>query len=152
MKIEEDILRDLSDFASWNEGKSPDHRISLFDYACFNATPDSLLGIMELLHPSLIIYKNSHFLEAKFDEEVYGLWSEKGLDSVAIEKIMNHVHLTTIFQSQDIDYPLARFVAEKIVFFWSSGFQNIDVIGEVSGETIEGLAITLYTKSNLKVL
>jgi hypothetical protein len=60
---------------------------------------------------------------------------------------MNHIHITSIFQNQDLDFEVANCAAKLISDCWNREFRECSLEAEVVGETIGDLAVTLSSRS-----
>jgi hypothetical protein len=146
MDVDRSIIDKLDDYSLWNEGKDESDRISLLDYACFNATPDLLIAVMELLNPTLINHEGSYFIKTRFDKSTYDDWKKEAVEKKEVEKVMNHIHVTSIFQNQDLDIEVAELAAILITNCWNREFENLSLEASVIGDSIEDLAVTLNSR------
>jgi hypothetical protein len=86
--------KNLKDYAAFGyDGQKPD--ISLQEYALSKLTPDLLVGITTLFFPEFVMHNEGIFLADRFSVTVYDGWNRGRYknDVVAIERVMNHVHL-----------------------------------------------------------
>jgi len=146
MHLTEAQLDRLKDFKEWNEEKPPEQRISLFDYATFQATPDLLFGFAALLICDLVEVEGHYFIAARFNASYYDDWKTRLSDKIAIQRVMNHIHLTTILQNADADLQAATDCANLIASVWSEVHASKGVVGEVQGSSLEDLSVTLVNK------
>lgn len=144
MKLNDEDLHLLSDFNSWNEGQ-PQDRISIFDYLCFNATPDLLFGFAALFFCELIKVEGHWFIQSRFDHESYERWKNKGLDVVEIQRVMNHIHIRSLLQQQPLDDSLAMACAQLIKRAWDQVHKEKMMVAEVHGG--EDISVTLVSAS-----
>lgn len=142
----DNVLNSLKEYSSWNEGKDVDDKITLFDFATFIATPDMLFAISELFNPELFWFDDCCFIKEKFSEEIYNLWKLKGLEKKDIEKVMNHIHITSILQDEELELNIAKNCAELIVRMWNKIFTSKEVVGVVIGTELNDLAVTITSK------
>lgn len=140
-------LNRLKDFSSWNEGKSDDEKITLLEYATFVTTPDILFAMDALLSPEIIHYEGGVFIKDKFDKEIYSLWKAKNLSILETEKVMNHIHLKTVLQSDCDDFEVARQSAHIICKFWNVWFAKDGLEACIFGDNLDSLAVTLFHKA-----
>ena len=141
-----EVLGDLKEYSSWNKGKANDDKITLFDFATFIATPDMLFAISELFNPELFWFDGCCFIKEKFSKEAYGSWKSKGLEKTEIEKVMNHIHITSILQGEELELNMAESCSELIVYMWNKAFISKDVVGAVIGTELNDLAVTITSK------
>jgi hypothetical protein len=139
------ISNELREYSSWNTGKLAEDRITLFDYSTFIATPDILFAMAELFDPKLYRFEGCYFIEEKFSEDIYLSWKLKGLGKREIEKVMNHIHITSILQDSDMSIALAKHCCELIVDMWNKIFRNNNITSEVLGSNLEDLSITFFS-------
>lgn len=135
----------LKEYSSWNRGKKTDQKITLFDFATFIATPDLIFAMSALFSPKLVAHDGSFFIDQKFSIPNYERWKKQGLSSVEIEKVINHIHMTTILQSSDVDYLEAKKCADLITSMWNKCISEESVKAIVVGEVIEDLAVTIFS-------
>jgi hypothetical protein len=145
MMFSAEVLKMLHDFRSWNSGKDGSQPISIFDYLCFTATPDALFAFASLFFIELIKYEDVFFIKERFDERVYREWKKRLDNVVEIQRAINHIHISQIFQNQDVDDELAFEVANLIQKIWSRVFAGDGLIAEVHGETAQDISITLVS-------
>jgi hypothetical protein len=62
-----------------------------------------------------------------------------------IEKVMNHIHITSILQDSDMSIALAKHCCELIVDMWNKMFRNNNITSEVLGSNLEDLSITFFS-------
>jgi len=143
MRINEEQLRELDDFQSWNEGKTGAERLPLFDYVTFEATPDLLLGFAALFFCELTEVEGHYFIAEKFDAAVYEDWKRRQPDSREIQRSMNNLHMSTLLQNAEVTDAQAKVCAQVIAAAWNEVHGPRHVVAEVHGTTLEDLAVTL---------
>lgn len=143
MRINEEQLRELEDFQSWNEGKAAADRLSLFDYITFEATPDLLLGFAALFFCELTEVEGHYFIAGKFDASVHEDWKRKLADPREIQRAMNNLHMSTLLQNAEVTDAQAKVCAQVIAAAWNEVHGPKHVVAEVHGTTLEDLAVTL---------
>jgi len=143
MRFSEEQTRDLEDFQSWNEGRSGTDRLSLFDYATFQATPDLLLSFAALFFCELTEVDGHYFIAAKFDAAVYEDWKRKSPDHREIQRAMNNLFMSTLLQNAEVSDAQAKVCADVIAAAWNAVHGDRHVVAEVHGTTLEDLAVTL---------
>jgi hypothetical protein len=87
------VLLELADYQAW-KASSP-KPFSLFDYAGCVGTPDLLFAFAKLLCPKLVCHNGHHYIEARFSEDTYLKWKAIGKPDDEIQRVMNHVHVST---------------------------------------------------------
>jgi hypothetical protein len=143
MRFGEEQLRELEDFQSWNEGRTGEQRLSLFDYVTFEATPDLLLGFAALFFCELTEVDGHYFIAGKFDAGLYEDWKRKQPDAREIQRAMNNLHMSTLLQNAEVADSQARVCAQVIAAAWNEVHGPRHVVAEVHGTTLEDLAVTL---------
>jgi hypothetical protein len=148
MRLPDPVLVKLSDFQAWSKSGSNGMGFDLLDYVGCVATPDLFFGFLELLCPSLVIHDGAYFLESDFDPKNYAAWKEKLSDVVAVQKIMNHIHITMLFQGQSVDDEIARLTAECIAEVWRRQFADLGLTAEAFGSELHDAQVTLFKGSS----
>jgi hypothetical protein len=148
MKIPESHLGLLSDFQGWNEGKAVHDRITLLDYVSFNATAELLLGFGELYFCELILVDDNYFIESRFDFSIYAKWKASLPDMRAIQRVINHVHIRTLLQSNPVSDELAVACAETIAKAWNEIHRAKSLCAEVHGSVFDDISVTLVASLN----
>jgi hypothetical protein len=143
VKISTETTERLSDFRSWNEGKCEADRISLLTYATFVATPDLLFAFASLFFCELVEVEKHYFIKDRFDVRVYEDWKKRLDDPRAIQRVMNHIHISTLLQNADVDEAQARSCAELLAAAWNEVHLRRGATAEVHGTTLEDLSVTL---------
>ncbi len=143
MRISETQLAGLDDFHAWNEGKTSAERISLLDYATFNATPELLFAFAALLLCDLIEVEGHYFIADRFNRVFYERWKLQLNDGKSVQRVMNHLHISTLLQNAELTDDLAKSCADLIASAWSEAHAAKGVVGEVHGTTLDDLAVTL---------
>lgn len=141
MKIPERIARELADFQQWR-AQSPD--IELLDYVGFVATPDLFFAFGELFAPELISHEGHWFLASRFVPVLYEQWMAKLNDPVAVQKVLNHVHMSRFFQNQEVSDSVAVASAEMLATIWRRVFAAQGLSAEAYGESIDDCEVTLF--------
>ncbi len=141
MRVPHEILAKLGDYQAWRS-KKPD--FDLLDYVTCVATPDLLFGFMELLCPSLVLHEGNYFLASHFDATKYNEWMSRLRDPIAVQKVMNHLHISTLFQQQDVPDLVAREAAQQIAACWSKFFADKGLTGAAFGDTFQDAEVTLF--------
>lgn len=137
-----DLLHQLGDLQKWKRsGKTVDFR--LIDYVFCVGTPDLLFGYAELLVPELIEQDGALFIAERFDQDTYHSWMSRLNDQVAVQRVMNHLHLSSLLQDQEVSDNVAREAAIRIASVWSRVFAEKGLVGEVYGSTLDDLEVSL---------
>ncbi len=139
---EEEILRQLTEYQKWKVG-AQGSEFSLFDYLCCSARMDDLFAFHRLLFPPLVEHDGVAFLADRFGVEEYEDWRDRGTVPTEIQRTMNHVHIHTLFQNQEMSVELARAAARRIAETWTLVFEKNGLRGEVLGESLEDLTVAL---------
>ena len=144
MKVTTDILSTLKDYQAWSAGKSD---FDLLDYVTCVATPNLFFGFGELFFPELVHHAGNYFLASHFRAALYDEWLARLKDPLAVQKVMNHVHISTLFQQQVVPDLVAVAVAKQLAASWSLSLADKGLIGEAYGKTLEDLEVTFFRKT-----
>ena len=143
MRFNEEQLQGLEDFQSRNEGRSGADRLSLFDYATLEATPDLLLAFAALFFCELTEVDGHYFIAEKFDATVYEAWKRRLEDRRDIQRAMNRLVMNTLLQSTVVTDSQAKVCAQVVAAAWNEVHGTKHMVAEVHGTTLEDLAVTL---------
>lgn len=138
----------LGDFAAWKSTGPPSQestKFGLISYVTCVATPDLLFAFAELLAPDLVEYRGSYFIAERFDESIYDEWRSKLSDPRDIERVVNHVHISTLFQDQDVPDEVAVAAARLIADAWTRQFRALRLVGEAYGDSFGTAEVTLHS-------
>jgi len=119
MRPNDSVMAQLTDFEAWSKSAPQPSTITLIDYVGFVATPDLFFGFAALFRPDLTVHRGVRFLASGFSEALYEQWRSKGLDSREIQRVLNHVHISTLFQNQSIADETAVEAARILASIWS---------------------------------
>ena len=143
MEILKKISPQLEEFQRWRNTEKGES-ITLFDFAGFIATPDILCGLVALLFPDCLSHRGKFFLANHFSDSLYDSWMEK-LDSVAeVQKVLNHVHISTVLQDTDISDELACQFAELLCSAWRRSLRGLELTVESGGAGYDDAYVTFY--------
>ena len=117
---------------------------TLLDYVACVGTPDLLFAFADLFCPTLVVHDGRHFLAPGFSVATYDAWVKQGRTGSDIQRVMNHVHISLLFQEQEIPDSVAVAAARCVADIWSRvlGGQGIKVV--VVGETFADAAVTFF--------
>jgi hypothetical protein len=141
MTVPKELLAKLGHYQEWRSGKLD---FDMLDYVNCVATPDLLFGFLELLRPSLVLHQGNYFLASHFDEANYNEWMKRLNDPVAVQKVMNHLHISTLFQQQEVPDIVAREAAQQIAACWSKVLADRGLVAEAFGDTLEDAEVTFF--------
>jgi hypothetical protein len=136
---------DLPDLEAWRKN-SPSGVLSLIDYFACTSTPDGFFAVLELLYPALIDVDGVRFIASRFKRENYLAWRARNLDSLATQRMMNHLHVRSLFDPEKLTDKTAVAVAQSIAAVWSRVFDADGLVGVASGEEIDTAEVTLVEK------
>jgi hypothetical protein len=68
--------------------------------------------------PELIQHDGLRFLSSRFSEETYEAWLQKDLTPKEIQKVINHIHISTLLQGQEVSDEAAAEAAKVIGIIW----------------------------------
>jgi hypothetical protein len=114
---------------------------------CSTRSAASRLRILELFHPSLLLHDGNYFLMSHFSPELYADWMKQLKDPIAVQKVLNHIHVSTLFQQQRVPDVVAAEAAKQIASIWSKIFLDRGLVAEASGESLHNAEVTLFRKS-----
>ena len=82
------------------------------------------------------------FLASRFEVASFDAWRNRGLELREIQRVMNHVHVSTVLQNQDVSDAVAREVARVLAAVWTRtlGAEGLEV--ECFGESFHDAAVT----------
>jgi len=75
------------------------------------------------------------------------IWFARLKDPIAVQKVMNHIHISTLFQQQAVPDPAALAVAKQLASCWSIGMADKGLVGETYGKTFEDLEVTFFRRT-----
>ena len=137
-----DIEELLPDLNAWRTRNAAD--ISLLDYVSFICTPDSFFAYAELFAPTLVNHAGEYFIASKFSVDSYDEWFTRLKDTRAVQRVMNHIHISTLFQQQFVPDQLAAAAASTLATIWSRQFASLDLVGKAAGTDLANAEVTLY--------
>lgn len=141
------ILRRLEDYQAWaNETIAP---ITLLDFVGFVGTPDLLLGYAALFNPELVEHEGLLFLAAGFSQETYDLWQREGRTGTEIQRVMNHIHLSTFMQDREVPDDVAVECARTLGRLWARTLGPRGVEVSIGGETLDEAYVTFSGPAEL---
>lgn len=145
MEFDRAVLTQLTDLARWRDTGARPGTVSLLDYVGFVGTPDLLVAFAELFLPQLIEHDGSKFLAAGFQASTYDAWKKSGLSASDVQRVMNHLHVSTLIQNQDVSDTMAVEIARSIAIIWNRTLLPEKVQAEAVGTTFDDAAVTFYT-------
>lgn len=113
-------------------------------------TPDIFFALAELFSPSLVIHAERRFLASRFDPDVFNSWSSKGLADVDAQRTMNHVHISTLFQDQEVLDAVASEAARVLAGLWTHTLGPHGLEVGVTGTTLEDASVTFWDAADPK--
>ena len=142
MRFKDGLLSQLQDFQKWSATGAQAGDVSLLDYVGFIGTLDTLVAYAELFFPELVIHDNSRFLASGFSTELYATWAAKGLSSREIQRVMNHVHISTLMQHQYVSDEAAVECARILADLWNRTLGSEGLVAEALGTDLADAAVT----------
>lgn len=140
------VLSQLANFNAWLKTGSSAEKIDLLDYIGFVATPDLMFGFASLLWPELIIHDGLHFLASGFSPAIYERWKQTGCNAQDIQRAMNHIHVSTLLQNQEISDEVATEAAHLIASFWSRTLGPDGLVVDVVEGGLDQAAVTFFER------
>lgn len=144
MNFPSEVLSSLRDFQSWRGEKE---RFDLIDYLMCVSTPDSLVAMLKLIKPDLVEFEGEYFLSHQFSPELYWQWFDKLQNKREVQRIMNHLHVSSFIQGEEVAAEVSSFIAMELAHIWSALFVKYDLVAEVYGNDLGNAQITLFRKS-----
>ncbi len=117
--------------------------LSLLDYAGTGIDPEAFVAFARLIRPPLIEREGICYLAAHFDEYVCSQWTERLDDPAEVQRLINRVHISTLFEHREIDRAEALRVATLLAEIWTAMFAELGLRGEVCSETGRSIGVTL---------
>jgi hypothetical protein len=142
VRIEKSILTQLQDFQRWASTGASSGAASLLDYVGFVGTLDGLFAHAELFYPERVIHNGRQFLASGFTPQLYDDWISRGLRPKEVQRVLNHVHVSTLLQNQAVTDEAAVEVAKVIAHIWNRTLGPEGVIVESAGATFADAAVT----------
>lgn len=143
MRLSEPVLKQLANYQAWvhaNPGAPP----TLLDYLGFTASPDALFSFAELFCPELVVQHGYHFLASGLAPGTIEGWLEKGLDLRAIQRVVNHFHISTLFSGGEVSDDVAVEAARVIAQIWSRTLAPEGLVAEAFGTDYATAGVTFY--------
>ena len=140
MKVSRNLLKQLRRINEWKDHQGNSSDIDLLDYVGFECTPEIFFALAELFSPELIEYEGGRFLKSHFDSATFYSWQDKGFSMIDAQIMLNHIHVRTIIQGQEVSDELANAIANTIKFFWSLSIKDAHI--QVLASTYDDLAVT----------
>lgn len=144
MRVSSDLLADLPDFREWAEGE---RHFDLWDYAMCVTTPDLFLALLEVLEPELVLHDGEYYLAHGFGDDIYKQWRQKLDDKRAIQRVINHLHISSLFQGRVVSDRVAAYAARHLAHHWSLVFADKGLVGEAYGDNFDDAEVTLCRRS-----
>lgn len=145
MRLSE-VLRSLPDFRSWGAGQN---EFDVLDYAMCTLTVESFCAVASLLGPELIVHDGEYFLKSRFDLAAFEDWHKQLNDSRQIQRVMNHLHIRSLFRDQAVSDRVAVFIADEICRHWDRSFAARGLASERVGATFDDVQVTLCRLSEV---
>ncbi len=117
--------------------------LSLLSYAGTGIDPEAFVAFARLIRPPLCEREGVYYLAAHFDEYVCAQWSERLDDPAEVQRLINRVHISTLFEHREIDRPEALRIATLLADIWTAVFAEVGLRGEVCSETGRSIGVTL---------
>jgi hypothetical protein len=144
MRSRTDILLSLTEFQSWQTQNENSPPLTAIDFVGFLATRGLFFGFAELFCPSVVAYKGGVFLADGFSEENVEAWLGKGIGLRETQRVINHLHISTLIQNQEVGEIDAIEIADHLAFIWRLTLAQYSVVVEIIGEGFEDLAVTFF--------
>src|SRR5262245_5878841 len=102
MRIKDSVIAELQDLHAWSKTGGTGALVSLLSYVGFIATQDMLFAFAELFLPDLVVHEGRHFLASHFKQATYDSWVQQGTSPEEVQRVMNHIHISTLLQNQEV--------------------------------------------------
>lgn len=140
MNAPEIVVRELQDYQKWvtrNPG------VDLYDYSTLAVRPDAFVAILEVLEPTLVKHEGAYFRARDFTIDAYNAWAAKLPTVAAIQRVMNHIHMSQFFREEDVSYVVREFIANEIVKHWDRAFASLGLTAVAYGDEAD-VEVTLF--------
>jgi len=139
-----EILQELDAFKAWSRSGPPGSQISPIDFIGFIATPDLFFGFVGLFCPEVVQRRGGVFLASGFTDEALDAWLRKGTTLREAQRVMNHIHVSTLIQDQVVSDELAIEIADHLASIWNLTLGGHSVVAERIGTGAVDAATTFY--------
>jgi hypothetical protein len=144
MQPKPSIMVQLADFRAWARSGPVESTVSLLDYVGFVCTPDLFFAFAALFWPELVTHDGMRFLASGFSAEVYNQWRDAGKSRRETQRVINHVHVSTLLQEQVVSDEVAVEVAHAIAAIWSRTIGPDGLVAESIGSGLDDAAVTFF--------
>lgn len=148
MRLKDSIIRELSGVRAWSQTGADGKTISLLDYVCFTATPDMFFGFAALFYPELITHEGRRFLASGFTVAAYDAWAQQGRTANEIQRVLNHLHVSTLIQNQELSDEVAVEIARVVAHIWARTLGPEGLVVEALGSTFVDAAVTFFAPAD----
>ena len=121
--------------------------LSLLEYAGTGVDPESFVAFARLIRPPLIARDGVDFLAAHCDEYFQPQWAQRLDEPAEVQRVINRVHVSTLFERGAIERAEALRIAELLADMWTAVFAELGLRGEVCGEGGDDIGVTLVATS-----
>lgn len=94
--------------------------------------------------PELVVQHGYHFLASGLAPGTIEGWLEKGLDLRAIQRVVNHFHISTLFSGGEVSDDVAVEAARVIAQIWSRTLAPEGLVAEAFGTDYATAGVTFY--------
>ncbi|MCF5666313.1 hypothetical protein AB6N16_15315 [Pseudomonas marginalis] len=85
-------------YERWKSQWKDQSELDVFSYISDVVHPEDALMFCKVLFPDFVVHESGVFLESRFTVEAFSSWMETcNNDVVAVEKVLNHMHLYDVF-------------------------------------------------------
>ncbi|MDP3279189.1 MAG: hypothetical protein Q8Q09_28620 [Deltaproteobacteria bacterium] len=144
MRISEATLKSLDDVAAWQSSNPRSEPITLLDYVGFVATPDTFFAFADLYSPSLVVHAGYRFVASRFSVDTYDAWVRTGTPLLDIQRVLNHVHISTLIQNIEVSDHVAVEAARVLGELWQRTLGPHGLEVGVSGTTLDDAQVTFW--------
>lgn len=146
MRPKPSVWAQLADVRAWAAGGPDPDLVTLLDYVGFAATPDLLFAFADLFWPDLVVHEGLRFLASGFTVDTYEQWRRSGRSPEEIQRVMNHVHVSTLLQQKDVSDETAVEAARIIAGIWGRTLGPEDIVAEAMGTELADAAVTFHER------
>lgn len=147
MKDKLNVTRYLQWKAQWSDKDS----IDVFSYISFNLHPEDVLVASEIFFYDFVEFENCVFIESKFSEENYYHWKKKLVSKIAVEKVINHIHVYDLFANctdevdESVFVDIGKRIRKILQLLLQSQYPNKNIIVEyLNDDSTYGSTVRFY--------
>lgn len=133
----------MDDFNAWRKGAED---FDIIDYAMCVASPDLLALVLGLAEPEVVLHDGEYFLAHGFRADIYWQWLERLSDKREVQKVMNHIHLTSLLQEGRVPDDVASFIGQSLARIWSKTLRDKHLVAKMYGSGFDDVQVTFFRR------